>query len=68
LAIVSVLLAVGLIARSLRRQAAEQEFARWFQVPPGQDLLFRDGWWVVEPVASPVLANPPQNEESPPAR
>jgi hypothetical protein len=42
-------LAAALIARSLRRQSAEQEFALWFHVPEGHELVFRDGWWLVEP-------------------
>ncbi len=35
--------------RSQRRQSAEAEFAAWYRVPPGCDLTFSHGWWVVEP-------------------
>jgi hypothetical protein len=43
------LLAAGVVvARSIRRETAEQEFASWFRLPPGSELLFHDGWWVVQ--------------------
>jgi hypothetical protein len=45
---VSLTLVVTLILRSLRRQDAEHEFARWFRVPLGHELVFREGWWIVE--------------------
>ena len=37
------------ILRSLRNQEAESEFAAWYGVPHGCELVFRDGWWHVEP-------------------
>lgn len=40
--------ALWTIARSQARQSAEAEFAAWYQVPPEQVLLFREGWWCVE--------------------
>ncbi|HUT09763.1 MAG TPA: CDP-alcohol phosphatidyltransferase family protein [Thermoguttaceae bacterium] len=44
---------VGVVAwtlgRSLRTGAAEREFAAWYRVPPGRNLIFADGWWHVEP-------------------
>jgi O-antigen/teichoic acid export membrane protein len=39
------------IGRSQRAQAAEQEFAACYRVPPDCDLVFCDGWWLVEPKA-----------------
>ena len=36
------------IAKSQTAQSAETEFAAWYQVPPGQSLLFQQGWWHVE--------------------
>ncbi len=33
------------IARSQHSGAVEQEFAAWYRVPPGYDLVFLDGWW-----------------------
>lgn len=36
------------IARSQRRQAAEQEFAAWYRVPAGEQMIFRDGWWFTQ--------------------
>ncbi|MDD4270393.1 MAG: hypothetical protein PHO07_16820 [Pirellulales bacterium] len=40
--------ALWTIARSQARQAAEAEFAAWYRVPRGKNLVFRDGWWLVE--------------------
>jgi hypothetical protein len=48
MAILSVFACPAWLARSLRQQAAEEEFSRWFAAPPGQALVFRDGWWIVE--------------------
>ena len=39
---------VWTIARSNSRQAAEEEFAAWYQVPPNHNLTFREGWWFCE--------------------
>lgn len=36
------------IVRSQRSQAAEREFAAWYQVPPGCRLRFEEGWWYIE--------------------
>ena len=46
---IAAITAVWTIARSGRRQSAEQEFAAWYRVPPGHELVFRDGWWLVQP-------------------
>jgi phosphatidylglycerophosphate synthase len=48
LAPVALTVAGWTIARSQRAQAAEQEFAAWYRVPPGSELVFRDGWWIVQ--------------------
>lgn len=40
--------AVWSLARSQHRQWAEQEFAAWYQPGEGRELVFRDGWWLVE--------------------
>ncbi|MEX0713508.1 MAG: CDP-alcohol phosphatidyltransferase family protein [Pirellulales bacterium] len=32
---------------SLRRHAAEREFALWYHPPGGSRLIFEDGWWSV---------------------
>jgi hypothetical protein len=37
------------IARSQSRGQAEREFAAWYRVPPGSELIFKDGWWSVLP-------------------
>ena len=37
------------IFRSQKTGAAEREFAAWFGLPPGHDLIFSDGWWTVQP-------------------
>jgi len=39
--------AVWTVARSFARGDAETEFARWYRVPDGAELSFRDGWWHV---------------------
>jgi hypothetical protein len=39
---------LGLLVRSAAREEAEREFAAWFQPPPEQALVHRDGWWHVE--------------------
>jgi hypothetical protein len=49
MALASCVLAVAVIVRGLRQQSAENEFAQWFLVPEGYALIFRDGWWHVEP-------------------
>ena len=36
------------IGRSQRDGSAEREFAAWYRVPPGCELVFDNGWWVVE--------------------
>ena len=43
----AVLVAVVTVARSVRRESAENEFAAWFRLPPDAQLVFQDGWWVV---------------------
>lgn len=40
--------ALWTIAKSQATQSAETEFATWYQVPPGQSLLFQEGWWRIE--------------------
>ena len=36
------------IVRSQHRQTAEREFAAWYRVPTGCDLVFSEGWWTVQ--------------------
>lgn len=50
--LIAAVLAIAVICRSLRQQAAETEFTRWFHVPAGHELAFRDGWWFVEELAT----------------
>jgi hypothetical protein len=38
------------IFRSQQSGSAEREFAVWFRVPPGHELAFSEGWWIVQPV------------------
>lgn len=40
--------AIWTIARSQSRQSAEAEFAAWYQVPPGHNMVFCEGWWNCE--------------------
>ena len=51
------------IFRSQMRQTAEREFAQWFQVAPGSDLVFSDGWWIVEPPESGVYTSHKETAE-----
>jgi len=37
------------IFRSQQGGSAEREFAAWFRVPPGHELVFCEGWWIVQP-------------------
>ena len=37
------------VFRSQQRGAAEHEFAAWYRVPAGSELIFSDGWWIVQP-------------------
>lgn len=48
LAPASVVASAAIVVRSLRRGAAEEEFAAWFRLPPGCELMFHEGWWIVE--------------------
>ena len=36
------------ILRSQHNATAEREFAAWYHVPPDCELIFSDGWWIVE--------------------
>jgi hypothetical protein len=42
--------AVWTLIRSQRTHSAEREFAAWYRVPPGCELIFLDGWWIVRPI------------------
>ena len=50
MAVVAPAVAAWTIARSVRRQSAEREFAAWYRVPAGHCLTFADGWWTVEAI------------------
>ncbi|MBN2292669.1 MAG: hypothetical protein JXM70_09605, partial [Pirellulales bacterium] len=47
---ISLAVAAWSIGRSVNRQEAEQEFAAWYGVPKGYELVFHQGWWNIEPV------------------
>lgn len=49
IAAAAALLALVTIRRLVAGQAAEAEFAAWYRPAEGQELVFRDGWWFVEP-------------------
>lgn len=51
MAVLAPALAVAVLLRSLRGEAAEQEFALWYRPGSGNSLTYRDGWWIVEPPA-----------------
>jgi phosphatidylglycerophosphate synthase len=46
---VSTAVAGWVIVAANRSQQAEREFAAWHQPPPDCQLLFADGWWMIEP-------------------
>jgi phosphatidylglycerophosphate synthase len=68
MAAVATLVAVAVLVRSLNRQAAEREFAAWYQPPPGSELVFAEGWWLVEPRESGNVEAVIVQEALPPAR
>ncbi|NQU26283.1 MAG: CDP-alcohol phosphatidyltransferase family protein [Candidatus Nealsonbacteria bacterium] len=37
------------VFRSQQQGTAEREFAAWYRVPPQSELIFSDGWWIVQP-------------------
>jgi len=49
MAAVAAVVAIATIVRSQHNQAAEREFAAWYRVARGDQLVYRDGWWIVEP-------------------
>jgi hypothetical protein len=49
---VALSLAILQVARNLRRQAAESEFAAWYRVPEGEVLILEHGYWKTVPVES----------------
>lgn len=48
MSLLSVASAGVLISQSVRRETAEHEFAAWFRLPRGAEMVFYDGWWVVQ--------------------
>lgn len=42
-------LAAAVVVRGVRQQAAELEFKAWYRLPPGYDLLIRNGNWLIAP-------------------
>ena len=52
------MVAAWTIIRSQRGQSAEQEFAAWYRAPPGYELVFCDGWWLVQSQGSEQPAKP----------
>lgn len=64
MAAVAALVAGFLLWRSLAKQAAEAEFAAWFQPPEGLALVCRDGWWHVEPAEAAPGATGGEQRES----
>jgi len=48
MALLSAAVAAWTVYRSLNASTAEAEFAAWYRVPEGCDLIYHDGWWHVE--------------------
>ena len=55
------------IFRSQRSGSAELEFAAWFHVPPGHELVFSEGWWTVEPAEDGKTGGHAKNDDHAPA-
>jgi len=53
MALLATAVAFWTVFRSQRAGAAEREFAAWYRVPPGHELIFADGRWKVQPVEKP---------------
>jgi phosphatidylglycerophosphate synthase len=57
------------IVRSQRDQAVEREFAAWYRPADGDRLVYRDGWWIVEPAETGgSAADSPNAKAGPPRR
>ena len=50
------------VFRSQQSGSAEREFAAWYRVPPGYELVFSDGWWTVQPAEDGKAGRPAENE------
>jgi hypothetical protein len=49
LTVAAVFVAAWSLIRSQSQGIAEREFTLWFRLPPGHELIYRDGWWYAEP-------------------
>jgi len=47
-AIPAAAVATWTIARSQHQGSVEKEFAAWYRPSPGCEMIFDDGWWIVE--------------------
>ncbi|HUY36044.1 MAG TPA: oligosaccharide flippase family protein [Pirellulales bacterium] len=54
--------AAAVIVRSTRRETAEREFAAWYRVPDGCELVFDAGTWKVIPTTETNLHGEPSHE------
>jgi len=54
---VALSLGIVQIVRNLRRQAAEREFAAWYQVPEGKTLILERGYWKTVPLETGTIEN-----------
>jgi phosphatidylglycerophosphate synthase len=63
MAVVAATTAVWTIVRSQQGQSAEREFAAWYRVPPRCELVYSDGWWIVQQAES--RQNEKDGEHSP---
>ena len=52
---VAAVVAAWIIGRSQYQGSAEREFAQWYRVPEGFELVFSDGWWTVVGPAVPDM-------------
>jgi len=52
MATVALVVAIAAVIRSQCNEAAEHEFAAWYRPAPGDQLVYREGWWIVKPTGN----------------
>ena len=55
--------AVWTIARSQHQGSVEKEFAALYRVPPSCELIFDNGWWIVEPAEDGTTGGSAENRD-----
>jgi len=63
-AVVAASVAAIVLAREIRRETSEHEFAAWFGVADDEHLVFDGGWWKVDSTAIAPTTNVPTSADS----